>query len=77
MLSDFEIITQFLAHQEGDEVSGRDLAPPPSDLQGRLEAFAKGEMDESERQAVCEEMKSHPHYVAFLADAVKKLRDAS
>ncbi|MEM1058937.1 MAG: hypothetical protein AAGK14_06790 [Verrucomicrobiota bacterium] len=77
MPNDFEIITQFLSQQDGDEVTGRDLAPPPDDLQERLQAFARGGVDESERQAMCEEMKAHPHYVAYLAEVVKKLREAS
>lgn len=75
MLSDFEILTRFLADQDGDEVSGRDLDPPPADLQARLQAFARGDVDDTERQAMCEEMKSHPHYVAFLADYVKAQRE--
>lgn len=75
MLSDFEILTRFLAEQEGDEVVGRDLSPPPNNLQQRLQVFAEGKVDEEERQAICEEMKSSPHYVAYLAECVKKQRN--
>mgnify|MGYP001793913727 CR=1 FL=1 len=77
MPTDFEIIAGFLSRFDGDEVSGRDLAPPPSEVQEKLAAFARGEMAESDRSAICEAMKENPHWVTFLADNVKKLRETA
>jgi hypothetical protein len=76
MNSDFAIIAEFL-DRNGPEVLGRALATPPPALAERLVRFARGEVSQQERVALCEALQSQPEYLRALAMQVKSLREHS
>lgn len=70
----FKTIAEFLSRVDC-EVEGRD-AVLDSDTRVRLEQFAAGELDEAQRNELCELMREQPGLVAYLAEAIKSRRAA-
>jgi hypothetical protein len=71
----FQTIMQYLASFE-DEVGGREAQALDSSIKSRLEALGRGECGADERMELCEMLKSHPQWVAVVADSLKRQRGA-
>lgn len=74
MSRDFAIIAEFL-DRNGPEVLGRAVAAPPDALIDRLTRFARGEVSQEERTALCEILQNHPEYLRTLASQVRRLHE--
>ncbi len=68
---DLLTLTRFLNHFDPD-VEGRAAEPPPADVAERLNRFAAGEADATERGHVAGLLKEHPEWVRYLAGAIRK-----
>jgi hypothetical protein len=68
---DLLILTRFLDQFDPD-VEGRAAEPPPPDVAARLDRFAAGEADASERAGLAVLLKDHPEWVRYLARAVRQ-----
>jgi len=73
MAETFEILAGFL-EKFGTEVEGRMLADPTATEQDRLRQLARGQLPPAEREAMMMSLNDHPHWVAWLAREVKRLR---
>jgi hypothetical protein len=74
--TDFKVLIDFL-DRFGPEVSGHEMAQPPSEAVAILQRFAMGKCDERERAEVCEMLRLNPVWLRWLADRVKAMRAAS
>lgn len=75
MNNDIQTLVDFLQHF-GPEVMGRESAEPKNGAAARLERFARGECNETERAEVCRLLRMHPLWLRWLADRVKLARTA-
>ena len=73
MPNTFETLTGFLA-RHGAEVEGRESPKLPGEMRDRLQAFARGQLPESEQAELVRRINEYPEWVAFLAEEVKALR---
>ena len=73
MPTDFEILTSFL-DQFNDEVGGRTLTEPDEEMRAKLRAFARGELPETEREALVSALNENPGWVEILAEEAKRAR---
>jgi len=74
MTDPFTIISEFL-ERCGGEVQGRSLEElPPPEVQSQIEAFARGTLEASSREALVQLLHDHPEWIGRLAEEVKSLR---
>ena len=75
MNTDIKTLVEFLQHF-GPEVMGHETSEPRNGAAARLERFARGECNETERAEVCRLLRMHPLWLRWLADRVKIARTA-
>ena len=75
MTTDIKALFEFL-DRLGPEVHGHGIAEPRNGAAARLEKFARGECNETERAEVCRLLRMHPLWLRWLADRVKLARAA-
>jgi len=75
MNTDIKTLLEFLQHL-GPEVQGRETSEPRNGAAARLERFARGECNETERAEVCRLLRTHPTWLRWLADRVRVARAA-
>ena len=75
MNTDINTLVEFL-QRFGPEVVGHETTDPKNGAAARLERFARGECDETERAEVCRLLRMHPLWLRWLADRVKLARTA-
>ena len=73
MNTDFNTIIHFL-DRFGPEVSGREIPEPTKEVTTKLERFARGECEPSEREEVCSMLRMHPAWLRWIADRIKLAR---
>lgn len=59
------------------EVGGRGIPQPPAEIAVKLLRFAGGECDAVERTEVCEILRQNPPWLRWLADRVRRNREAT
>jgi len=69
----FQILARFL-DKYSEEVEGRSLEAPGTEVKAQLQQFAAGALAEPERSRVVGLLKENPHWVPLLADEVKARR---
>jgi hypothetical protein len=74
MKTDFSIISDFL-DRCGPEVCGHSAAPPAPEFTAKLDRFARGDCDPTDRAAMCDLLRTKPEYLRALARRVKELRE--
>ncbi len=67
---DHAILTQFL-RRLSPEVEGHDAGDPPEDIAARLDHFASGSADASERALIAQVLKDHPEWLRYLGRAIR------
>lgn len=68
---DLLILTRFLDQFDPD-VEGRAAEPPPPDVAARLDRFAAGGADATERAGIANLLKDHPEWVRYLARVIRQ-----
>jgi hypothetical protein len=69
----FQILTEFL-RQYGDEVEGRSLEEPNTEIKRKLQRFVSGASEETERTELVGLLQDNPQWVPWLAAEVKAQR---
>lgn len=67
---ELSILAGFLRRLSPD-VEGHDLGDPPDDITPRLDAFAAGQADATERAALATLLKEHPEWLRYLGRAIR------
>jgi hypothetical protein len=76
MPNTFEMLAGFLDRAEA-EVEGRALEEPPETVKAKLRDFARGALPEAEKSEIIGHLGQNRHWILFLADEVKSLRNPS
>ena len=73
MNNDFQTLLEFL-ERCGPQVVGHAAPVPRTEEAAKLQRFADGSCDESERAEICAMLRLHPAWLRWLADRVKMAR---
>ena len=73
MSNAFTVLSKFL-DRYGDDVEGRSMEEPSTEVQQKLRSFAAGSLSEAERNDVIALLQTNPHWVPLLAREAKALR---
>jgi hypothetical protein len=73
MSNAFEILTMFLDRTQS-EVEGRSLEAPSEAIKLKLRNFISGTLSSVEQVELISELDQNPHWLSFLAQEVKALR---
>ncbi|MCI0747653.1 MAG: hypothetical protein L0Y58_19790 [Verrucomicrobia subdivision 3 bacterium] len=73
MPNPFEILAGFL-DRYSDDVEGRSLEEPSSELKLKLQQLARGSLSEAQRDEVILILKRNPQWVSILASEAKAMR---
>jgi hypothetical protein len=73
MPNSFEILAGFL-ERFGEEVEGREVPLPPSEIEAKLRELARGNLLEAERSELFNLLSQNPQWIPHLAREVKALR---
>lgn len=76
MSNPFEILSRFL-DRYSDDVEGRSLEEPSTDVQLKLKRFAVGGLSETERNEMVALLQANPQWVTLLAREAKALRNGA
>ena len=74
MNDELKVLAGFLAKYTED-VEGRSAEEPPAEIVTRIEAFAKGSLDEANRAKLSEALKKNPHWINRLAEAARRQKN--
>lgn len=72
MNDELKILAGFLA-KYSEDVEGRSVEEPPTEIVTRIRSFADGSLDEADRVKLSEELKQNPHWIGHLAEAARRL----
>ncbi len=70
MNEQLKIMAGFL-EKYSEDVVGHSAEEPPTEIAGRIRAFADGRLDEAARVKLSEELKQNPHWIGHLAEAAR------
>ena len=74
MSNTFQILSGFL-ERFGDEVEGRELAEPSTEVQTKIREFARGKLRGAEQGEMIKLLNENPVWIGRLAEEIKGLRE--
>ena len=74
MANQFTILSRFL-ERYSDDVEGRSMEEPSTEVQQMLKNFADGSLSEADRKDVIALLQNNPNWVPLLASQAKALRN--